>query len=230
MAAEHLPKELGGEGLTVPEVAEKHGLSTDAVYKALQNEDVRDAQARWRDWAWKQHRRLGPKAVVALEHLIEQEEPRAVIDYWRRTGISDEPTATVDMEPLALIYSVEDPLAESRKRLREAELACPLCREIQHGTLGFYDHMVAQHGSQVPWEAHGVKPHPCPVPGCGQILANSSEFFQHLLAHNAAPAGQLTTPAPAATGALPCPFCSYSTSNQFEFLRHLNAQHAGQQA
>ncbi len=109
MAKEHLPTQLGGEGLTVPEIAEKHGVSTWAVYKAMEQQDVKEVHTAWLKWAMREHRKLGPTALRATKQLLEAGEPSTVRDFWRRTGVSLEPTVEVDARELRMEIKIQYP-------------------------------------------------------------------------------------------------------------------------
>jgi hypothetical protein len=169
MAREHLPQSMGGEGLTVPEIAERHGVSTWSVYKALAQGDVREVQKRWYEYILDEQRELGPAAVKALKGLIEAGDSTTVNAYFKRMS-PPEPVAETNIEKLEIKISVEDAkrlgfqpgesvdFAEYMKRRSEefqsehptpeSSYHCPACSYTTEdiGQLG--DHLQAAHCSE----------------------------------------------------------------------------------
>ncbi len=165
---EHLPAELGGEGLTVEQIADERGLSRWAVYKSLEREDVRQAEAAWIRYVVGEQRDLGPVAVKALGRLLEAGDSATVNAFFKRMG-PPEPVAETNIEKLEIKISVEDAkrlgfqpgepveFADYARRMgEEMERAqapvgayrCPACsyRTADIGQLG--DHILTAHRSE----------------------------------------------------------------------------------
>lgn len=163
MARERLPVSLGGEGLSTAQIAEKHGMSTDAVYKALQNEDVREAHSNWLKAMSRKQRELGPEAHEAVKELISKREPGTVRAYMRGMQVwQDSPSAVVDIEKLELTVPPE--FAELLK-------VNPAYREQ----------------AEEPDEEDGAAPgaYPCPAPSCGTVFEEMTDLAQHILSEHA---------------------------------------------
>ncbi len=104
---QRMPAELGGEGLTVEQIAEERGLSRWAIYKALERRDVREAEKAWLKFIVGSQRDLAPEALVALRELIRAGDSATVNAFFKRMG-PPEPVAETTIEKLEIKISVED--------------------------------------------------------------------------------------------------------------------------
>ncbi len=152
MAKEHLPVALGGEGKSVPRIAEERGLSTWAVYKALEQQDVKDVHQQWLKWAFRKHREMGPAVLEATEQLIRAGDSATVNNYWKRMGVDKgEPSAEVNIEKLKIsappglleLVRKQNPPPEA-----EGEYRCPACSYVTPDLAQLGDHLQAAHGSR----------------------------------------------------------------------------------
>lgn len=100
--ADHLPETLGGKGMNSSELAAEYGLSPRTVWEILHKPGVRSLEERWRAYMFTRHEEMGEEALAALGHLLKEREPRVVIDFFRRMGVSREPTLTIEAETLTI--------------------------------------------------------------------------------------------------------------------------------
>ncbi len=149
---QHMPAELGGEGLTVEQIAEERGLSRWAIYKALERRDVREAEQAWLKFIVGSQRDLAPEALVALRELIRAGDSATVNAFFKRMG-PPEPVADVAIEKLELKVPQEylDLVHRLNPAFDEAEdgaYRCPACSYVRAdiGQLG--DHIQAAHCSE----------------------------------------------------------------------------------
>ena len=88
----------GGRGMTYKQLGAKYGMHPESVRKTLAREDVRAVQRLWQEQMYEDHRAMGRDALEATQELIRRREPRTVDSYWRRMGVSVEPSPTVEVE------------------------------------------------------------------------------------------------------------------------------------
>ncbi len=101
---QHMPAELGGEGLTVEDIAAEEGVTRWAIYKRLEREDVKEAERAWVRYIVGSQRDLGPVAVKALGRLLEAGDSATVNAFFKRMG-PPEPVADVAIEKLEIKFS-----------------------------------------------------------------------------------------------------------------------------
>ena len=91
LARDHLPQSLGGGGMSVEQLSEKYGLHERNVYRVLAKPDIREIHNEWMRGVLQRHRDMGPAALEAMRDLIRQQDPYAVNQYWKRTGVRFKP-------------------------------------------------------------------------------------------------------------------------------------------
>jgi hypothetical protein len=101
------PKELGGGGLDQGQAAEQFGLTRQRVQQILHEPDVQEAHKSWLHGMFKKQRGVGDKVQAAFEALVDAQDARVVIDYFRRMGVDVGPGTDVNIEKLELTIPKE---------------------------------------------------------------------------------------------------------------------------
>lgn len=101
------PVDVGGEGLTSKEAAERFKLSRGRVSQILKEPDIAEVRKAWQKDMMAARREHGAEFLAAEKELLEQREVRMVIAYGSQMGLSEEPALGIHVETLNVMMPEE---------------------------------------------------------------------------------------------------------------------------
>lgn len=104
-------------GLTNADLSQRYGLSPSHISRRLSREPLKSIAESWTREMFARHMEMGDVALRATLKLLSDADPYTVNQYWKRMGVSREPTVSVEVQELK--FEVPPSVAEVLRLAQE---------------------------------------------------------------------------------------------------------------
>lgn len=122
----HIAHDAVFYNLTHRELADKYGLSLDAMKKIRARPEIKELEEMWTANMFTVQRDMGAAALAATMKLIMEGDAGTIKDYWKRMGVSKEPAVEVEIQELKFqvpdaMKPIMEMIAKETKQIRGNE-------------------------------------------------------------------------------------------------------------
>jgi len=112
--------------MTHGQLAEKYNMTLAGMKKVRARPEIKELEERWTSSMFAVQRDMGAAALASTMKLIMEGDPGTIKDYWRRMGVTKEPTIEVEVQELKLavpdaMKPIMETLAREIKQLKGDE-------------------------------------------------------------------------------------------------------------
>ena len=108
------------------QLAKKYNMTLAGMKKVRARPEIKELEERWTSSMFAVQRDMGAAALASTMKLIMEGDPGTIKDYWRRMGVTKEPTIEVEVQELKLavpdaMKPIMETLAREIKQLKGDE-------------------------------------------------------------------------------------------------------------
>ncbi|KKM93682.1 hypothetical protein LCGC14_1205910 [marine sediment metagenome] len=108
------------------QLAEKYGMTLAGMKKVRARPEIKELEERWTSSMFAVQRDMGAAALASTMKLIMEGDPGTIKDYWKRMGVSKEPTIEIEVQELKFqvpdaMKPIMETLAKEIKQLKGDE-------------------------------------------------------------------------------------------------------------
>ncbi|KKL65707.1 hypothetical protein LCGC14_2152330 [marine sediment metagenome] len=85
------------------QLAAKYGMTLAGMKKVRARPEIKELEERWTSSMFAVQRDMGAAALAATMKLIMEGDPGTIKDYWKRMGVSKEPTIEIEVQELKFV-------------------------------------------------------------------------------------------------------------------------------
>ena len=85
------------------DLAEKYNMTLDGMKKVRARPEIKELEERWTSSMFAVQRDMGAAALASTMKLLMEGDPGTIKDYWRRMGVSKEPTVEIEVQELKFV-------------------------------------------------------------------------------------------------------------------------------
>lgn len=85
------------------DLAKKYGMTISGMKKVRERPEMKELEERWTSSMFALQQDMGAAALASTMKLIMEGDPGTVKDYWKRMGISKEPTVEIEVQELKFV-------------------------------------------------------------------------------------------------------------------------------
>ena len=85
------------------DLAKKYNMTLDGMKKVRARPEIKELEERWTSSMFAIQRDMGAAALASTMKLLMEGDPGTIKDYWKRMGVSKEPTIEVEVQELKFV-------------------------------------------------------------------------------------------------------------------------------
>jgi hypothetical protein len=89
--------------MTHGQLAEKYNMTLSGMKKVRERPEIKELEERWTASMFAVQRDMGSAALASTMKLIMEGDAGTIKDYWKRMGVTKEPTVEVEIQELKFV-------------------------------------------------------------------------------------------------------------------------------
>ncbi len=85
------------------DLAKKYNMTLDGMKKVRARPEIKELEERWTSSMFAIQRDMGAAALASTMKLLMEGDPGTIKDYWRRMGVTKEPTVEIEVQELKFV-------------------------------------------------------------------------------------------------------------------------------